>query len=426
MQKNSGASISCRAELVSEHLQQALDNREISPQMRVLITSSYRDISVELPLAKSDGSLEVFRGYRVQHSRSRGPFKGGLRFHPSVNLEEVCALATLMTLKTALVGVPFGGAKGGIDCDPSTLTHEELRQLVALFVDHLGSLISPDLDIMAPDVGTNERTMAWIFEAYSRQHGDTPAIVTGKPIALFGSQGRSEATGRGVAMVAGWAAAEQGLDLKSASVAVQGFGNVGAEAASRLRAMGARVVAISDSHATLYRSEGLDIDGIVRDKAESGKPLAELQGHGDVLSRDEVLGIDTDILVPAALGHAITAENAPELNCKLVVEGANMATTMAAESILADEGVDVVPDILANAGGVTVSYFEWVQNRQGWRWPKSRVEKRAAAVMKHSWERLQKSKKRLSGSYREAAYDVALEALIEATQLRGYRDGTVA
>jgi glutamate dehydrogenase (NAD(P)+) len=209
-------------------------------------------------------------------------------------------------------------------------------------------------------------------------------------------------------------------------VAVQGFGNVGAETASRLRAMGARVVAISDSQATLYRSDGLDIDGIVRDKAESGEPLAALQGHGDVLSRDEVLGIDTDILVPAALGHAITANNAPELNCKLVVEGANMATTMAAESILADEGVDVVPDILANAGGVTVSYFEWVQNRQGWRWPKSRVEKRAAAVMKHGWERLQKSKKRLAGSYREAAYDVALEALIEATQLRGYRDGTVA
>ncbi|MEE4146668.1 MAG: Glu/Leu/Phe/Val dehydrogenase [Halieaceae bacterium] len=426
MQNNSGTSSNCRAELVSKHVQQAFDTRDMSPQMRVLIGASYRDISVELPLAKSDGSLEVFRGYRVQHSRSRGPFKGGLRFHPSVNLEEVCSLATLMTLKTALVGIPFGGAKGGIDCDPSTLNQEELRQLVEVFVDHLGSLISPDLDIMAPDVGTNEQTMAWIFDAYSRQHGDTPAIVTGKPIALFGSEGRSEATGRGVAMVTGWAAAEQGIDLENARVAVQGFGNVGAQAASRLRAMGARVVAVSDSQATLYRSEGLDVDGIVRDKAESGQALADLPGHGDVLSRDGVLGVDTDILVPAALGHAITEENASELNCKLVVEGANMATTVAAESILAHAGVDVVPDILANAGGVTVSYFEWVQNRQGWRWPRDRVEKRAATVLKNSWERVQQSKKRLEGSYRQAAYDVALEALIEATQLRGYHDGNVA
>lgn len=416
-------STNCRAELVSEHLRRALDSREVSPQMRLLIAASYRDVSVELPLVKSDGSLAVFRGFRVQHNRSRGPFKGGLRFHPSVTLEEVSALATLMTLKTALVGIPFGGAKGGINCDPSALTRDELRQLAGIFVDRLGSIISPDLDIMAPDVGTNAETMAWIFDAYGRQHGDTPAIVTGKPVELFGSAGRVEATGRGVAQITCLAATDAGIELKNARVAIQGFGNVGAQSASLLRAMGARIVAVSDSKCTLYRREGLDIDGMVRDKAAGNCSLEELGDHGDRLRRDEVLGVDTDILIPAALGHVITEENASRLNCKLVVEGANMATTAAAEAVLARESIPVVPDILANAGGVTVSYFEWVQNRQGWHWPEKRVRSRAGRLLKKSWEQVQKTRKHLSCDYREAAYDVALNALIRATELRGYRDG---
>jgi len=416
----------CTNERICQPLHMAFERRALSAELRSLIAASYREISVELPLLRADDELSLFRGYRVQHNRSRGPFKGGLRLHPSVDLEELEALATLMTCKTALVGVPFGGAKGGINCDPSELSDRELNDLVRMFIDRLGGLISPELDIMAPDVGSDSRLMAKIYDAYSIRHGDSPAVVTGKPIELFGIEGRPEATGRGVALMTGWGASEEGIDLQDAAVTIQGFGKVGAHAAHTLSAMGARVIAVSDSSATIHNDGGIDIDHLFSERHASAErvPLGDVDIEGDCLERGDLLQLETDVLIPAAMEDAVDEKVASELACRMVVEAANMPTTPDGESILEDRGIPVLPDILANTGGVTVSYFEWVQNRQGWKWSRERVEDKTEAWLADAWSRVRDhNEAHRWGSYRQAAYDLAVGALVEAQSLRGYAHG---
>lgn len=416
----------CTNERICEPLHAAFERQDLPDELRTLIAVSYREISVELPLIRADGELSVFRGYRVQHNRSRGPFKGGLRLHPQVSLGEVQSLAMLMTCKTALIGVPFGGAKGGIDCDPAALTRAELNDLVRLFVDRLGGLISPELDIMAPDVGSDAALMASIYDAYSVRHRDSPAVVTGKPVALFGIDGRREATGRGVALATQWAAAEEGIDMDGAKVVVQGFGNVGSFAARALSRKGARIVAVSDHSAALYDERGLDVDRLaeIKHAEDAGRSFEEIDGLGERLDKDELMTLECDILIPAAMANAVSEEIAGALNCRMVVEAANEPTASAAERILRERDIPVIPDLFANAGGVIVSYFEWVQNRQGWTWPGDKVEDEARQRLSAAWQALRSRKAKLGGetSYREAAYDLAVEALVEAHALRGYAD----
>ncbi|MGE0622849.1 MAG: Glu/Leu/Phe/Val dehydrogenase [Pseudomonadales bacterium] len=406
-------------------LHDAFERRGLSADLRSLIAASYREISVELPLIRADGELALFRGYRVQHDRSRGPFKGGLRLHPQVTLGELQSLAVLMTCKTALTGLPFGGAKGGIDCDPASLNDEELRELLRLFVDRLGGLISPQLDIMAPDVGSDDRLMALIYDAYSTRHGDAPGVVTGKPLELFGIEGRRQATGHGVARVASWATRAEGIDLDGASVTVQGVGKVGAHAARCLQQLGARIVAVSDHTATLHNGNGLDLEALLAKKHHDGSrcPLEAIGGFGEHLERDAAFAIESDVFVPAALEDAISERIARELPCRLVVEAANRPTTPEADQILADRGIPVIPDVLANAGGVIVSYFEWVQNRQGWKWKREKVEREAEQRLSRAWETVANLSAERRLSYRQAAYDIAVSVLVRAHTLRGQTGG---
>ena len=377
-----------------------------------------RALIVSVPTRMDDSQVEVFEGYRVQHDNSFGPTKGGVRYHPDVNLDEVTALAMLMTWKCALMGLPYGGAKGGVRCNPTAMSQGELERMTRRYTSEIVLLIGPELDIPAPDVYTNEQTMAWMMDTYSMQRGMTvPGVVTGKPVLLGGSLGRREATGRGVAFVTAEAARELRISLGGATVAVQGKGNVGGVAARLLHEAGCRVVGLSDSKGGISNGKGLDIPRVLRHLQEGGG-FADLPDV-DRITNADLLALPVDILIPAALEGAIHEGNADRVRAKLVVEGANGPTTAAADRILEQKGIRVVPDILANAGGVTVSYFEWVQDLQFYFWREEEINQRLqdlmVAVFRRVWEYA--AEQRIA--MRLAAMSLAVKRVAEAHRIRG-------
>ncbi len=395
----------------------------ISPGMQQLLETPEREFAVALPIEMDDGRLEVFHGYRVQHSRLRGPAKGGFRYHPNVDLDEVRGLASLMTWKCALLDLPYGGAKGGVTVDPTKLSRRELIELTRTYSAALIPVIGPHVDIPAPDVNTNDQTMGWFLDEYERQVGKfDPAIVTGKPIALGGSEGRGESTGRGVAHVARQAMERLGIPVEGASIVVQGYGKVGSDTVRFLKDFGVKIIAISDVSGGLYNPEGLDIDRIDAHVASHPKRLLEGYPGEDArtISNAEILTLACDVLIPAALEGQITADNAADIQAKLIVEGANGPTTGEADAILAERGIKVVPDILANAGGVVVSYFEWLQGLQGERWTledvRQRLDNRMRTAVGQVFERAESE----GVTLREAAFLIAVERVVVAAKLRGY------
>jgi glutamate dehydrogenase (NAD(P)+) len=385
--------------------------------LQVALKTPYRELMVEIPLMGSDGEIQTFHGYRVQHNNARGPMKGGLRYHPEVDLDEARALASLMTWKTAVVDVPYGGGKGGIDVDPKTLTKGELERITRTFVDRIHGFIGPNEDIPAPDVNTDGQVMAWIVDEYSKFEGFTPAVVTGKPLEVGGSPGRVSATGRGVAVVTARAAEDQGIDLDGARVAVQGFGNVGSWSARFLSELGARIVAVSDVEGGIHAPDGLDMDRL-SSLAEARESVVTYDG-ADRISNEDLLTLDVEILVPAALGGVLDRWNARNVQAPLVVEGANAPTTPAADALLAERGITVVPDILANAGGVTVSYFEWVQNLQQFRWTEEKVDQELKSIMETAYAAVKELAEEHGVSLRTAAFMLAIQRVAKAVQLRG-------
>jgi glutamate dehydrogenase (NAD(P)+) len=392
---------------------------DLAPGIERLLVTPARQLKVEVAIEMDDGSVGVFEGFRIQHNEARGPFKGGLRYHPEVDEDEVNALASLMSWKTALVGVPFGGAKGGIQVDPRRLSENELQRLTRKFVDQVHSFIGPDLDIPAPDVNTNAQTMAWIMDQYSKFHGFSPAVVTGKPLEIFGSKGREAATGRGVALCACWGLEDLGIDVKGARVALQGFGNVGSWAARLLCKRGARLVAVGDHGGYLANDEGFDVEALVEHVAKN--PERSVQGFpgADRSSVEALFAADVDVLIPAALGGAIDADVAKGVRAKLIVEGANGPRTPDAHRCLTEREVRVVPDILANAGGVTVSYFEWVQNTQRLEWEEHEINTRLEGILRRSYEEVDKIASRKKLDHRTAAFVLAIREVGKATALRG-------
>ena len=377
-----------------------------------------RELAIEVPLKRDDGSLAVFKGYRIQHNNARGPFKGGIRYHQEVDLDEVRALAALMTYKTAVVDIPYGGGKGGITIDPRDYSERELEQLSRRFFRRISPIIGVNKDIPAPDVNTNAQIMAWFMDEYSQNHGYSPGIVTGKPIDLGGSLGREAATGRGVYFTIREAAAEFEVDLSEATAVIQGFGNVGSFAAKFLHEAGCKVIAVSDVTGGLHEPNGLDISSLT-DYVKENRVI-EGSGQGKKLSNEELLTIQCDFLVPAALGGVIHKMNADNLNCRFVIEAANGPTTPPGDEILFDKSIPVIPDILTNAGGVTVSYFEWVQNLQQFRWEEDDVNAKLEKKMVSAYSEVSTLRKEKKVSFRTAAFMVAIDRVARSVKLRGF------
>jgi glutamate dehydrogenase (NAD(P)+) len=417
------STITLTQDAVTTYAQSAIEQLKgmqsvIDPDLLDAITRSKREIIVEVPLRRDNGKYETFRGYRVQHNDARGPFKGGLRFHPTVDLKEARTLAHLMSLKTAVVNIPFGGGKGGIACDPKQLSARELEVLTRNFTNLLGDNIGPLIDIPAPDVNTNAQVMAWIVDEYSKKRGQCWGVVTGKPLELGGSVGRDEATGRGVMLATREAAKERGIDLSKAKVVFQGFGNVASFGARLIEQdLGGKIVGLSSSQGAIYNPGGIDLDAAWEYYREN----RGLKGFGGVewMTNEELLVQDCDILVPSALGDAINVKNARSIKAKIVVEGANDCTQADADKILADRDVFVVPDILANAGGVIVSYFEWVQNLNNHYWGIDQVRQELERIVVTAYRNVSAVSKDRRLTMRLAAYSVAMERIARAMILRG-------
>ncbi len=388
-----------------------------SRDLETQLVTPHREVRVECNIRMDDGSVGTFVGYRVQHDASRGPFKGGLRYHPEVDANEVTALASLMTWKTAVVDVPFGGGKGGISVDPKKLSKDELQRLTRKFVDGIHDIIGPKVDIPAPDMNTNPQIMAWIMDQYAMHHGFEPGVVTGKPVDLFGSLGRDAATGRGCMLVADAWLRDHGRSWQGTKVAVQGFGNVGSWAARLMAEKGATIVAVSDVSGGVRNDQGLDLPRLLKHVRETGG-VKGFDG-GTATTNEEVLAGACDVVVPAALGGVITKAIASEMQAKLVVEGANGPTLPDADDVLRSRGIAAIPDILANAGGVTCSYFEWVQNIQQFRWEEERVNAELAKYMARAYDAVAKTAKSKSVDLRTAAFIVAIERVAAATLMRG-------
>ena len=391
---------------------------QLEPSLWKMLTMPKRQIIVSCPVLMDNGTVEIFTGYRVQYNITLGPAKGGIRYHPDVTLDEVKALAAWMTWKCAVAGVPFGGGKGGVICDPTKMSRRELEALTRRYVAEIMDAIGPDKDVPAPDVNTNEQVMAWVMDTYSMHVGHTEnAVVTGKPIQMGGSLGRREATGRGVMISTREAAKHIGLQIKGATVAVQGFGNVGSVSADLLSQIGAKIVAVTDWKGGVYDAGGLHIPSLIdwvnQHKTVAGFPKA------DPLDGGKIFELDVDILIPAALEKQITADNAPKIKAKIVAEGANGPTTPEAHKHLYERGVFVIPDILANAGGVTTSYFEWVQNRHGYFWEESEVNERLERKMVEAFNTVLETALKYKTDMRTAAYVVAINRVAEVTKLRG-------
>jgi glutamate dehydrogenase (NAD(P)+) len=406
-------------EQTNYYICQASRTMELGDRVERLLLTPEGEHHVTVPIERDNGELAVFAGYRIQHNSARGPMKGGLRFHHSVDADEVRSLASLMTWKTALVNVPFGGAKGGIAVDPAELSSGEVERMTRKFVQRLGEEIGPQRDIPAPDVNTNAQVMAWVMDEYSKIHGFSPGVVTGKPLDLHGSEGREAATGRGVVFLAEEFLKDCGSTLEGAYIAIQGFGNVGWFVAVLAHQLGARIVAVSDVSGGIASPKGLDIPALA-DFARLRLPLAEYNAEGiSRISNEEILAMPADILVPAALGGVITPEVARTVQAKAIIEAANAPTDPEADQILNKRGIPVIPDILANAGGVTVSYFEWAQNIQCLRWTEEEVNQRLKHIMTSSYATVRKLKKHRNLTWRTAAFIVALGRVAKATVLRG-------
>lgn len=387
--------------------------------MRQVLSTPQRELIVHFPVKMDDGSVRVFTGYRVQHNTARGPAKGGIRYHPASTLDEVRALSMWMTWKCAVANLPYGGAKGAVAVDPKAVSLTELENLTRRYATEIGIVIGPERDIPAPDMGTDERIMAWIMDTYSMNVGHSvPGVVTGKPVSIGGTRGRSDATGRGLLFVAEEAATVVGLNLQGATVAVQGFGNVGAATARFLTEAGCKLVAVSDVSGAIYNPSGLDWSDLTLHE-RSQLPLADHSAASEHLSNQELLELPVDILVPAAMENQITARNAERLQAKLIVEGANGPTTPEADRLLAAKDIFVVPDIVANSGGVVVSYFEWVQDLQSLFWEEEEVNNRLRRIMRRSFAEVLKIARDEHITMREAAYTLAIGRVIEATRTRG-------
>ncbi|MCA9114850.1 MAG: glutamate dehydrogenase [Planctomycetaceae bacterium] len=389
----------------------------LSKNMQRLLLTPEREVKVQIALERDNGEIATFIGYRMQHDSARGPMKGGLRFHPEVDAQEVLALATLMTWKTAIVNIPYGGAKGGISVDVKALSQGELERVTRKFVDEIHDIFGPDKDIPAPDMGTDAQVMAWIMNQYQKFHGFNPACVTGKPVELHGAEGREEATGRGVVTVTEALLKRANHPISDVRVAIQGFGNVGSFAARFLHEKGAKVVAVSDAFGALWNNEGIDIPELVRHVAQH-KQVVGFNG-ADKMPSDELLVSDVDVLIPAAIGGVLTRDNAREVRAKFVVEAANNPTRPDADKIFDQREILVVPDVLANAGGVTVSYFEWVQNRQHFKWELSRVRKELDRIMIDSFDKVWTIATERKVSLRTAAYLLGIGRVGRATVLGG-------
>jgi len=396
----------------------AADVLDLSDNIRRIALTPFRVVKVEIVTEDDQGQLMHHIGYRVQHNPARGPMKGGLRYHPSVDEDHTTALANLMTWKTAVVDVPYGGAKGGIDCDPAMMSERELDGVTRQFVSQIKEIIGPTLDIPAPDVNTNAKVMGWIMDEYSKFNGFSPGVVTGKPVHLFGSEGRDEATGRGVMYVLEEALKERSKSLSDVTVAIQGFGNVGSHAARLIAEQGGKILAVADHMGGVSNTDGLDIPALVEWAAEHGT----VKGFpdGDVFDGPEVLTWDVDVLIPAALEDVITKENAGDIRADIVVEAANGPTTPQADEILQERGVLVIPDILANAGGVTVSYFEWAQNIQQFRWELERINDELSKIMRRSYAAVNAIVKEKNVSPRTAAFILAIRRVGRAVLSRRY------
>lgn len=397
---------------------QAVSHLDLEPGWVDVLWRGSRSYIVEFPVRMDDGSIRVFTGYRVQHSTHRGPAKGGIRFHPSVDLDEIKALAALMTWKCAVMNIPFGGAKGGVQCDPSKLSRGEIERITRRFTWEIAPLIGPDSDIPAPDVSTNAQTMSWIMDTYSILAGYTvPGVVTGKPIEVGGSLGREAATAQGCVYTIREAALHLGLELEGATVAVQGFGNVGWHAARLLAALGCKVLAVSDVYGGIYNEKGLDVFAVRAHCDATGSVVGA--PNAEPITNAELLQLPVDILVPAAIEGQITKENAPYVKARIVAEGANGPTTPSADAILEQKGVFVIPDILANGGGVTVSYFEWVQNTQKLFWQEEDINAKLDAIMTRAFHDVLRISQERKVSMRTAAYILAVDRVAIAAKLRG-------
>ena len=410
---------------MSHYFDVAADRLGIADGLRSVLRSAEREVQVQIPIRLGDAGTHVFSGYRVQHNGARGPYKGGIRYHERVNLDEVRALAALMSWKTAIVDLPFGGAKGGVNCPARDLDQVQLESITRGFVDKIGQVLGPTRDIPAPDVNTNARVMAWLMDEYGKLHGDTPAVVTGKPISLGGSLGRESATGRGVVYAYREAARALGLYPDATRVAIQGFGNVGSWAARIITQFGCKLVAVSNSSGAIHSEAGIDPDHLLRHFADGGKLLDYPDSPGaacvEAIAPAELIALDCEVLIPAALGGTIHAANAGTVRARMVVEGANNPTTPAADELLNDSGVLVVPDVLANAGGVIVSYFEWAQNLQHFSWDEREVNDRLGSKMRRAYRTVEERARASQVPLRAAAYELAIERVVDAGRLRGRR-----
>lgn len=399
-------------------IREALEKLGYSEEVYELLKEPLRTLTVQIPVRMDNGKVKVFTGYRVQHNDAVGPTKGGIRFHPNVTEREVKALAIWMSLKCGIVDLPYGGAKGAVVCDPRTMSFRELEALSRGYVRAVSQIVGPTKDIPAPDVFTNSQIMAWMMDEYSRiDEYNSPGFITGKPLVLGGSHGRDRATAKGVAMCIREAAKKAGIDIKGARVIVQGFGNAGGFLSKFMHDAGAKVIAISDANGALYDPNGLDIDYLL-DRRDSFGMVTNL--FKDTITNQEMLELDCDILVPAAVQNQITAENAPNIKAKIIVEAANGPTTLEATNILTDRGILIVPDVLASAGGVTVSYFEWVQNNTGYYWTEEEIEEKLEQVMVKAFENVYNTSQTRKVNMRLAAYMVGIRKMAEACRFRGW------
>ena len=405
-------------EMVVSRIDAVCDRLKIKDAHRLRLGKCERELAVNFPVRMDDGTVKVFTGFRIQHNDTRGPAKGGIRYHPSVTLDETRALAALMTLKTAVVNIPYGGAKGAVVCNPKLMSQGELERLTRRYASEISVLIGPERDIPAPDIGTNPQVMAWIMDTYSMLKGySVLGVVTGKPIGVGGSKGRFEATGRGCTISAKLAAAHLGISLNRATVVVQGFGNVARSAAKLLAADGCRIIAISDSKGGTYNPKGLDLESLLNYKKQTGSVVGFADSES--VTNTELLALPCDILVPAAIEDQIVKANAPDVKARIIVEGANAPTTPEANEILNDKGVFVVPDILANAGGVVVSYFEWVQGVQAFFWSEDEVNHQLQRVMDSAFGEVLEMSQREKVDMRDAAYMLAIKRIADAMEARG-------
>jgi glutamate dehydrogenase (NAD(P)+) len=406
------------SEAVQAYFHRAADELDLADSLRTYLLTPRREVQVQIPVEMDNTELRSLIGYRVQHNNDRGPMKGGLRYHHEVDLDEVRSLASLMTWKTAVVGIPYGGAKGGININVHTLSSRELERITRKFIDAIHDIIGPDSDIPAPDMGTDHRVMAWIMDQYNKYHGFNPGVVTGKPVEYYGIPGREEATGRGVGLLTLKLLGRLGRSPQKSRVAIQGFGNVGTHTAKYLREADCKIVAISDTSGGYYRAEGLHIPGALRYALQHDRLLRGYK-EAEHITNEELLEMDVDVLIPAAVGGVITADNAENIRAPIIIEAANAPVDADADKILDEEEKIVVPDILANAGGVTVSYFEWAQNRQFYQWNLDRVRQELEKTLTQAFEQTWDMANERKVSLRTAAFMLGIERVARAATLGG-------